>query len=381
LEQTRTVAAAPLPFVGGWVGFFGYDLAPQFERLPRRHPRGTILPDVWLGYYQAFVLVDEAACIATVGSNDRRRGEELNNALNSVARQDSGTLLVHRHPQPDWSRDQYLKRVERVLEYIAAGDVFQANITQRFTAPLTPGWQDPRRLTALWQQSAEINPAPFSAFLGGDEWAIVSASPERFLLLEPDGRVETRPIKGTRPRGMDAESDQLLADELLKCPKDRAELTMIVDLERNDLGRVCRYGSVNVVRHAALESFSNVHHLVSTVEGRVRPECDFVDLLAATFPGGSITGAPKIRAMQIIDELEGCRRGVYTGSIGYISDHGRADLNIAIRTIVLEGGAAHYHVGGGIVADSDPDAEYEETLTKGARLHRLLVGEDYDERS
>jgi para-aminobenzoate synthetase component 1 len=200
---------------------------------------------------------------------------------------------------------------------------------------------------------------------------VVSSSPERFLRVN-GSRVETCPIKGTRRRGRNPTEDSRLRRELSKSPKDRAELNMIVDLERNDLGRVCRYGTVQVREHARLETHPTVFHLVSTVEGRLRPGLDAVDLLRATFPGGSITGAPKIRAMQIIAELEPQARSLYTGSLGYIGFDGRADLNIVIRTILIKNGTAHFHVGGGIVADSDPEAEYEETLIKGQALKEVL---------
>jgi para-aminobenzoate synthetase component 1 len=278
-------------------------------------------------------------------------------------------------PKSDWTKAEYIAAVERTKEYIRAGDIFQANITQRFSTTLHPQWTKPGRIADLWDRCVAMSPAPFSALIETPEWSVLSTSPERFLLVEPDGRVETRPIKGTRPRGKTAKEDAAQMSELLASAKDRAELAMIVDLERNDLGRVCKFGSVKVAQHAALESYSNVHHLVSTVEGRLRDGCDVVDLLAAAFPGGSITGAPKIRAMEIIDELEACSRGVYTGAIGYISNHGRADFNIAIRTLVVEGDRAHYHVGGGITEGSDPEAEYEETLTKGSKLMRILCDE------
>jgi para-aminobenzoate synthetase component 1 len=202
---------------------------------------------------------------------------------------------------------------------------------------------------------------------------VISASPEWFYQTSGD-RIVTRPIKGTRPRGMSAEDDARLAAELAAAPKDRAELTMIVDLERNDLGRVCQYGSIRVGGPLRVETFAQVHHLVATVEGRLRPDVGPVDIIRAVFPGGSITGAPKIRAMEIIDELEPNRRSLYTGAIGYFSRQGSSGFNIAIRTILIEGDRASYQVGGGIVADSDPESEYEETLAKGRGLQAVLAG-------
>ena len=255
--------------------------------------------------------------------------------------------------------------MRRVLEYIAAGDVFQVNLSQRFTAQ---GRHDP---LDLYLRLKEESPAPFAAFLQWKDLAVVSASPESFYQTRGDILV-TRPIKGTRPRGTDPDDDDRLAAELLASPKDRAELTMIVDLERNDLGRVCEYGSVVVRDPLTIESFAQVHHLVATVEGRLRQDAGPVDVIRALFPGGSITGAPKIRAMEIIDELEPNRRSLYTGAIGYLSQGGSSGFNIAIRTILVEGDRASFQVGGGIVADSDPEAEYEETLAKGKGMLAVL---------
>ncbi|MCK5326978.1 MAG: aminodeoxychorismate synthase component I, partial [Candidatus Latescibacteria bacterium] len=241
------------------------------------------------------------------------------------------------------------------------------NLSQRFSSPLpVPPFDLYTRLRAR-------NPAPFAAFLDFGEMQVLSSSPERFLQVEARKRnVYTRPIKGTRPRGSTPERDADLARELLQSEKDRAELVMIVDLERNDLGRVCETGSVHVPELMALERYPTVYHLVSTVAGRLPPERNRMDLLRAMFPGGSITGAPKIRAMEIIAELEPTRRGVYTGSIGWLGFTGDMDLNIAIRTFVVRDGMARFQVGGGIVADSDPEEEYEETLHKGRALMEAL---------
>ncbi|HUS79837.1 MAG TPA: aminodeoxychorismate synthase component I, partial [Armatimonadota bacterium] len=255
--------------------------------------------------------------------------------------------------------------VARALEYIAAGDIFQVNLSQRFDAPLrVPAWE-------LYLRLRERNRAPFAAYLDFGDVQVASASPERFLRVSGT-HVQTRPIKGTRPRGGTEAEDARLAQELLASVKDRAELTMIVDLERNDLGRVCRFGSVRVPELCALESYPTVHHLVATVTGELREDGSHVDLLRASLPGGSITGAPKVRAMEIIDELEPTRRGVYTGCIGYLGFDGETDLNIAIRTFTISGGRAWWQVGGGIVADSTPEGEYQETLDKGAALAETL---------
>ena len=251
------------------------------------------------------------------------------------------------------------------MDYIAAGDVFQVNLSQQFSArgSIVP--------LDLYLRLKKRSPAPFGAFLAWDDLAVVSASPESFYQTRGTAIV-TRPIKGTRPRGSSPIDDARQVAELAASPKDRAELTMIVDLERNDLGRVCRYGSVKVIDPLRVESFAQVHHLVATVEGRLWPGLGPIDVVRAMFPGGSITGAPKIRAMQIIDELEPTRRSLYTGAVGYFSRGGTSAFNIVIRTLFVEGDRVSYQVGGGIVADSGPLTEYHETLHKGRGLREVL---------
>jgi para-aminobenzoate synthetase component I len=262
----------------------------------------------------------------------------------------------------------YLDAVARVREYIVAGDIFQANLSQRFQAPLAQSPFD------LYGKLRQRNPAPFAAYLDFGEVVVLSASPERFLLLEENGRqVETRPIKGTRPRGLGPMHDAALGRALAESEKDRAENVMIVDLLRNDLSRVCRPGTVRVPELFALEQHPTVHHLVSTVVGELEPGADAVALLRATFPGGSITGAPKVRAMEIIAELEPTRRGIYCGSVGYLSTSGAMDTSIVIRTYVALEGQVYFQAGGGIVADSDPELEYRETLDKARALIETLA--------
>ncbi|MXY44292.1 MAG: aminodeoxychorismate synthase component I, partial [Dehalococcoidia bacterium] len=257
----------------------------------------------------------------------------------------------------NFTREQYVEAVKRVKRYIAAGDIYQANISQRFEANVdTDAW-------TLYQSLRNTAPAPFGAYLGFPESSVLSASPEQFLRVENDF-VETRPMKGTRPRGANNEDDIRLGRELAASEKDRAENIMIVDLLRNDLGRVCQPGTIRVPELFTVEKYPNVHQLVSSVTGRLRPEHDAIDLLKACFPGGSVTGAPKIRAMEIIDEIEPVQRGVYCGAIGYIGFDGSMQLSIPIRTMVAKGQRVYLQVGGGIVADSDPDAEYQETLDK-----------------
>ena len=372
----------PCPFRGGMIGAIGYDIAPLLERLPRRVPRDSRFPDLHLALYDTAVTIDHQTGEVEIRAwdlmgegpraTDRRcaRWMERLRAEGGKSRINGPSKLGPVVPRLD--RASYLERVGRILEYIAAGDIFQANFTQRFDAVGEPDPLD------LYLRLKTISPAPFSAFLRLDshpeKLGVASASPEWFYQSRGD-RILTRPIKGTRPRGNDSAQDRRFAEELARSAKDRAELTMIVDLERNDLGRVCQYGSVQVLDPLTIESFAQVHHLVATVEGRLRPGIGPIDVMRAMFPGGSITGAPKIRAMEIIDELEPNRRGLYTGAIGYLSRGGSSAFNIAIRTLIIEGDRVSYQVGGGIVADSVPEAEYEEAMLKGQGLLAVLKGE------
>ncbi|RLB71045.1 MAG: aminodeoxychorismate synthase component I, partial [Deltaproteobacteria bacterium] len=270
------------------------------------------------------------------------------------------------HLQSNFSYAEYKMAIKRILEYIAAGDIYQVNLSQRFVTPFT---RDSRE---FYLHFRNLSPAPFGAYIETGKHAIMSNSPERYLLIQ-DNYIETRPIKGTRPRGKTTEEDKKLGLELLKSTKDQAEHIMIVDLERNDLGRVADYGSVHVPEMQILESYANVHHMVSTVAGKIRPGMSSSDCLRNSFPGGSITGAPKLRSMEIIDELEPSCRGVYTGSIGYFDFSGDLDFNIAIRTAIACEDHLYFQVGGGIVADSDPDDEYQETHTKAAAFRKALT--------
>ena len=331
---------------GGAVGYLGYELHRFLEDSPISTADDIGLPDHWLGLYDKAIVFDH---------HPHTAGYSIGN---TPAKAD----LISSFSKPD-----YIQAVERVKEHIAAGDVYQVNLSQRFSVRME---MDPWELYLLLR---ERNPAPYAAYINAGDFQIISSSPECFLTFDPISRVvTTRPIKGTRPRSADPAEDRRLAQELESSAKDMAENIMIVDLERNDLGRVCEFGSVSVPELAMIESYPTVHHLVSTVTGRLRDDCDAVDLLTATFPGGSITGAPKIRVMEIIAELEPVRRGVYTGSIGCLGFDGSVNLNIAIRTAVVKDGMCHFHVGGGIVADSDPEAEYQETLDKGRAFLEVL---------
>ena len=362
-----------LPFQGGLIGFLSYDLAPRIEAIPRRLPVESAVPALRFGLYDTFVLIDHERDEADLWAVDlldegeaalARRLDRWWGRLQEPPSQRPAQVPLD-PVQPDLTPAEYRALIERAKRYIEAGDIFQVNLSQRFA---TTGPVDPLALDARVQA---VSPAPFSAYLAWDKVAILSASPE--LFFETHGRtITTRPIKGTRPRSADTRLDEASKAALLASAKDLAELTMIVDLERNDLGRVCEFGSVLVLDPRSVESYPNVHHTAATVAGRLRSEVGPTAIIRALFPGGSITGAPKIRAMEIIDELEPCRRGIYTGSIGYWSANGRSAFNIAIRTMIKEGDRISYHVGGGIVADSDPEREYQETLDKGRGLFAAL---------
>lgn len=363
-----------VPFAGGIAGFFGYDLGGSLERLPPHEKPFAIddqhLPGMVLGAYDCVLAFDHRRRRVFVIATEA--GEKKTSDFSGMTRQAAPLFLpVVERPTRDlvsnFKADEYREAVAKVIAYIHAGDIFQANLTQRFEAMLAPD----DNAFALYGRLTAQAPAPYAAFFNFGEGALVSNSPERFLLCQ-DGLVETKPIKGTRPRGLDAKDDERLATELLASEKDRAENTMIVDLLRNDLSRICRDHSVRVEKLNALESFATVHHLVSTVTGTLRPGMTAIDLLAACFPGGSITGAPKVRAMEIIAELEPTLRGPYCGAIGYIGADGSMDSSIAIRTMVVKGRRVTFQAGGGIVADSDPAREYEETLVKARAMMGAL---------
>jgi len=389
-----TLAGLP-PFQGGAVGVFGYGLSRWIERLPRPRHDEFLVADMAVGLFDwvvAFDHVDRRAWLISTGYPETGEQQRIRRATHRalwVLRQlrdpilpapllsgEPWAPLYPQHSLPDrpsvtsnFSRAAYEAAVRRAIEYIHAGDCFQVNLSQRLLAPF-PATAD---FAALYGRLRLQNPAPFGGLYSSNgQLAVLSASPERFLKVTAEGEVETRPIKGTRPRGQTPEEDAANRAELLASAKDRAENVMIVDLLRNDLGRVCEYGSVNVAKVCELESYRTVHHLVSEVHGKLRPGMGPIDLLRAAFPGGSVTGAPKVRAMEIIAELEPTARGPYCGSLGYIGFDGSMDTNILIRTFTVGHGWAQFPVGGGIVADSDPAREYEETLHKAAGLLRAL---------
>jgi para-aminobenzoate synthetase component I len=392
------------PFQGGAAGYLAYDWGLTLERLPAPRYDDLAMDDVVIGVYdwvlawdhesnrawlistglpetdttaRAHRAAERAAAVRGWLDNDARLKPGPGNAEHSERVErlerppsfpvDGGWWDPGLDLRSSFTRSDYLASVQRVIDYIYAGDIFQANFSQRFEAPLA---EDP---WTLYRRMRARNAAPFAAFLDFPDALVLSASPERFLRVSAAGHVETRPIKGTRPRGMGPEHDAALGQALTESPKDRAENLMIVDLLRNDLSRVCRPGTVRVPELFTLERYATVHHLVSTVVGDLAPGTDALDLLRAAFPGGSITGAPKLRAMEIIAELEPSQRGVYCGSIGYWSVTGELDTSIAIRTAAVRNGRVYFSAGGGIVADSVPEHEYRETLDKARGLIDALA--------
>jgi para-aminobenzoate synthetase component 1 len=356
----------PVPFRGGAAGFIGYEIGATLDRAPRAPGTLAGIPDMQFGFYDCVVAWDHGAGLAWLfGATAARRASVLARLAQPV--------WLAPPPKLAWracvSRETHMARVRDVLEAISAGDIYQANIAARFEAVLPAGLD----AGALYLALRARNPAPFGAYIGcGEGCAVLSASPERFVQMNAAGEITTQPIKGTRPRGADAAQDASLAAELLASAKDRAENLMIVDLLRNDIARVAR--DVTVPSLFALQSFAHVHHLVSTVRGQIRPGADAVDLLRAAFPGGSITGAPKLRAMEIIAGLEGRARGPYCGSALWIGFDGAMDSNILIRTMTVAADCVVAQAGGGIVADSDPAEEWDEMLVKIMPLLRATGG-------
>ena len=399
--RRESLAGLP-PFQGGAGGYLAYDWGRVLERLPANRYDDLNLPDAVVGIYDWVIAWDHMASRAWLISTgipepgdaaraqraeeraaaivERLRGDVAPRAEAAAPTKGSPYQGAPSYPvsggwwdrrldvRSSFTRGEYLEAVARVREYILAGDIFQTNLSQRFEAPLTEMPWD------LYRRMRTRNAAPFAAFFETPEVTVISASPERFLRVDESGYVETRPIKGTMPRGFGPEHDGLLGQALSESEKDRAENLMIVDLMRNDLSRVCSPGTVRVPELFTLEHYATVHHLVSTVVGELAPEHDVFDLLRAAFPGGSITGAPKVRAMEIIAELEPSQRSVYCGSLGYCSITGALDTSIAIRTVVAPTGRGrvYFSAGGGIVADSEPEQEYRETLHKARGMIDVL---------
>ena len=373
----------PFP-LGGCFGYWGYDLKNFVEpRLNRRATGDLELPESVVGFYDSLVVFDHELRQAWVvstglsadGSRDEQRAAEglawWSRAVQAAAQAEgvvTNVVLPALDPQAWRSSlptERFLAAVRQAQRYIHTGDIYQVNLAQRLTVPAAlPPW-------ALYQRLTALSPAPFAAFFNTGDFSLVSSSPELFLRLSAD-HIVTRPIKGTRPRSNDPLRDAQLSYELQTSAKEMSELVMITDLLRNDLGRVCEFGSIQVPELVQLERYSHVQHLVSTIEGRLRPGTTHLEAFTQSFPGGSITGAPKIRAMEIIDELEPVTRGPYTGALGYLGFNRESQLSIVIRTAICQPESTHFYVGAGIVADSQAEAEYEETLAKAAGFQDCL---------
>lgn len=362
---------AVAPFSGGAIGYFSYDLARRIERLPSLAAAKDSMPELAVGIYDWALVVDheDRSCWLVSQGKDAKteaNWESLSDLFSRPRQQRQGAFRLSSPLQSNLEFSHYRTCFNRIQSYIHEGDCYQVNFAQRFQAEVEgDSW-------VSYKSLRRVNPAPFSAYLENPFGHILSSSPERFLQLV-GGHVQTCPIKGTLARSSDPREDQLRMQQLAKSLKDRAENLMIVDLLRNDIGKVCRTGTVEVSRMFSVESFARVHHLVSTVEGELAQGEDALSLLRACFPGGSITGAPKLRAMEIIEELEGLRRGVYCGAIGYVGFDGRMDTNIAIRTLLKRRDKISFWAGGGIVADSRVESEYQETLDKAAAIIEVLV--------
>ena len=363
------LALSFFPFLGGAVGFISYEAIRQWEpHLGPSKPEPFILPDIQFGFYDTLIAIDhekQKTFLVSLELTPQSSAtfEAFHKTIKEGKKKSFSKEFSPTKVESNMTLSAYKEMILQAKHYIEEGEIYQVNLSHCLFTKLTT---DP---FFIYKRLRQKNPACFSAYLNLGETQLLSSSPERFLSITSDAIIQTEPIKGTIPRGKTEKEDAFLKDQLLKSEKNRAELMMIVDLERNDLGKICHFNSISVPTLYTVRSFSTVHHLVSTIQGHLKtPHLE--EIIKACFPGGSITGAPKLRAMQIIDELEPHNRGIYTGSIGYIDYRGQMDLNIAIRTMVHHNGIFYFPVGGGIVSDSDPLNEYEETLSKG----RALIG-------
>ncbi len=349
-------------FCSGAIGYFGYDIVHFFEKLPSGAKDDLGLPDIYLIFPKDILFFDHKKKIMKIMCRDKadigRIIKRINSKVGSLVRGDDLDKVKFKS---NFTRSKYKKAVEKCKEYVRAGDSFQIKISQRFECKID---EDPFE---IYKRLRKINPSPYAAFLHFDDCTLVSCSPEHLVKVE-DGNVETRPIGGTYPRGKSSREDITIAKRFMKDEKERAEHTMLIDLERNDLGRVCRYGSIHVNEMMSLEKYSHLMHIVTNIKGKLQEGKDVFDVLRAMFPGGTITGCPKVRTMEIIDEIEPTARGPYTGSIGFLNFSNEMDLNLTIRTLVIKDGRGYIQVGGGIVADSNAKREYEETVHKAMAL-------------
>lgn len=362
--DSRNIAHFDLPFIGGAIGYFSYDLSRRLEHLPTLAKDKEAIPEMAVGIYDWALIIDHETTQSFLICYNEKNRDEILNAINySQAENGKASFSITSEIKANFSQETYAQAFQKIKHYLKEGDCYQVNLTQRFSATCEgETWQ-------AYEILREINAAPFSAYLNFPDVKILSSSPERFLKLK-HGQVETKPIKGTRPRKAEEIENAAQISDLLNNPKDRAENVMIVDLLRNDISKVCE--NVRVPKLFEIESYSTVHHLVSTVTGKIKENQHALDLLQNCFPGGSITGAPKIRAMEIIEELEPNRRGVYCGAIGYIDFEGNMDTNIAIRTLVQSHDTIRFWAGGGIVNDSKVEEEYQESFDKAAAMFDVL---------
>lgn len=371
LRENQQKNSTQLPIISGAIGFFSYDYGRRFEQIGTRHSLQSSIPEARFVFYDNFIVEDKTKKEVYLVANGKTKEAkesiaELEGFITNIGKDKKEILLFNDAKetielQKSVTKEQYLEALEKVRDYIRKGHIYVMNLTQQIQI------QSKRSPYEVFKRLQRNNPAPFSAYLNYGEYEIISASPERFLKVK-DGKIETRPIKGTRKRGNTKEEDDALKKELAHSQKDKSELLMIVDLERNDLNRICIPGSVKVTELFQVETYETVFHLVSNVVGELQKNIDMIDVLNAMFPGGSITGAPKVRAMEIIDELEVQRRGIYTGILGYLSLNGDCDFNIVIRTALYQNEQYRIGVGGGITYESDMEFEYEETLQKAKAL-------------
>jgi len=410
LEQIRArfnqyasdYAAAPSPFYAGLAGFWGYDLGRQIEKIkektsPIQTSEETGIPDCFFGFYDCVLTIDhlkQKLYITSTGLPEsqpalrrQRAVERMNRIIKRLSafkpadhfysdenvrapmdysHHDIGALPL----TSSFSREGYVRAIDKALNYIRCGDIYQVNLSQRFTYDLNDGRIAVDSLD-LYKSIRRISPSHFGGYFNVGDFQIVSSSPERFL-KKNGNMIQTRPMKGTRPRGQSADEDRRLREELWQSQKEIAELLMVTDLERNDLGRVCEYGSVKVKELRSLEEYATVFQTTATIAGNLKEDKDCFDVIAACFPSGSVTGCPKIQAMEIIEEIEPVRRGIYTGSLGYIGFNSEMDFNVLIRSLLVRKSEVQFHVGGGIVADSMAEHEYQETLVKARALMRSL---------
>ena len=362
LKENKRENKYNLPLISGGIAYFSYDYGRKFENIKTKHKKDIDIPEAVIRFYKTYIIEDIEKQEIYISYQDKKDYDNLINILENTKIEKENLIKNNNlaNFKSNFEKDEYLKAIKKTIDYIIEGDIYIMNLTQRLMI------ENKKSPLQVFSYLRKFNPAPFGAYLDFDNFEVVSASPERFIKMK-DRLIETRPIKGTRKRGA-TEEDLALKNELANSEKDKSELLMIVDLERNDLNRICELKSVVVDELFEVETYSTVFHLVSTIRGKLKEEYSFVDLIKATFPGGSITGAPKIRAMEIIDELENSRRDLYTGSIGYVSFNGDCDLNIVIRTAIHKDGKYYLGVGGGITCESELEFEYEETLQKAKAI-------------